>query len=93
MADNDLSSPEHRLDNLSKGKFFRAYAELHAIALDSRWRDKPISDLAVVVEVIDAQLAQMFDVSVMSLRNMLTAAVDPNLVFKTGQEQAGFPTA
>jgi hypothetical protein len=88
VTQEDLSQADHRLKNISYGKFFRAYAELHQVINDPRWADKPVSDLRVVCEVMNAQLAQMFDFTPSHLVKVLAAVTDPEHVFKTGSGRA-----
>lgn len=91
MAQEDLSSPTHRVANLSKGKFVRAYAELYNVIHDSRWSDKPVSDLRVVCEVLNANLAEAFDLTATTVVGMLVDVTSPERVFKTGSGPAESP--
>jgi hypothetical protein len=93
MSQPDYSSPDHRAENLMLGKFARAYAEIRAVINDERWQSNPVSDLRVVCEVLDAQLAQAFELPPSTLAKAFRAAIDPALVFKTRHDEAGFPTA
>lgn len=88
MTQQDLSSPEHRVENLSRHQFVRAYAELHTLIHDPKWANNPVSDLKLVCEVLDVNIAQKFDLTVMTLRKMLGAVTDPEQLFKTGNGPA-----
>lgn len=88
MADNDFSSTAHRLENLSKTQFVKAYAILHQIIHREQWADSPVSDLRVVAKVIDAQLAQAFYIPMTSLIGMLVDVDNQVSAFKDGSGQA-----
>ncbi len=88
MAYNDFSSVRHRVENLSKSQFVKAYASLHAVISTEAWADKPISDLRVVLCVLDAQLAQMFDFPITTLVGMLVDLDNEVSAFKTGSGRA-----
>lgn len=88
MAQQDLSSPEHRADNLSRHQFVQAYAQLRQVILDDRWANKPVSDLKLVIEVLDTQLAQKFDFTVRTLAKLFDSVTDPEVLFKTAGKPA-----
>lgn len=88
MPDNDFSSPAHRVENLSKHTFVRAYAALHGVIHREAWADSPVSDLRVVVKVLDDVIAQTFDIPMTTLVGMLVDVDNQMGAFKTSSGRA-----
>lgn len=88
MPDNDFSSPQHRLENLSKHQFVRAYAVIHQVICREGWADNPVSDLRVVITVLDHVLAEQFSIPMTSLVGMLVDVDNEVGAFKTSSGRA-----
>lgn len=92
MSQPDLSSPQHRLDNISRGLLYRVYATIFALVHKEELANNPISDLRVMFDVANVDLAQKFDVLPSTWVNRLFEVGDPYRYDKDAEDEAGFPS-
>lgn len=67
MPAPDFSDPVHRVGNLANMQFFQAYAVLRGFIYDAAWADAPIRDLRIACVVLEANLAEKFDIGLSTL--------------------------
>ena len=92
MADNDFSSPTHRMQNIAKMHTFLAYAELRGVIHDPRWQNAPISDLQCLTITIEKRLSDLFAIPMTTLVGTLVDLVRLAEATTDGQDEAEFPT-
>lgn len=92
MTHADFSNPLHRMENLSKGQFFTAYAILRRYVMDSG--DDVVSkvQLQAVCQVLEENLAQVFDVSVTTMQGFLVDNRNWSHLFKDAKDEGASAT-
>jgi len=88
MTQQDFSSPEHRLDNLSKLQIFQMYAELRRLIHHESHGNAPLKDLRVVCEVMEHNMAAFLDIPTTSLIGKLVDVASLDNKFRTGNGPA-----
>jgi len=88
VTQQDLSSPAHRLENISKGLLFKAYATVFALAMNPDNAGGDLEALRPLFHTMNMELARTFDVATTAWESALWAAGDPYGDHKDGQDQA-----
>lgn len=92
MTDQDITDPAHRLDNISKGHSFAAYAILRFAVNNPKWADSPVSDLRVLTTLLDADLAQRWGMSPSSVIGRLVDVALAAENDKSAKDEGGSAT-